>query len=70
MFAIVEFAVKQGGYLSVVNSNWLTPRKKEVFWPPYKNNQQFVKALKNSENIITETWKLYKIRKIFYETGM
>lgn len=70
MFAIVEFAVKQGGCLSVVNSNWLTPRKKEVFWPPYKNNQQFVKALKNSENIITETWKLYKIRKIFYETGM
>lgn len=32
MFAVVEFAVEQGGGLSVVNSNWLTPSIVFVDW--------------------------------------
>lgn len=70
MFAVVEFDEEAaGGGLSVINTKWLTPRKKEVFWPPYKENNQFVRAVKRSEDINTETWSVYRLSRIFYETG-
>lgn len=69
MFAVIEFSPEQGGGLSLVNKNWLTPRKKEVFWPPYKEQAQFNKSLKKSEEINTETGRLYNVKRIFYETG-
>lgn len=68
MFVVVEFAESSGGGLAIVHSHWLTPRKKEVFWPPYKENAQYVRAVKRGEES-TESWKLYNISRIFYESG-
>lgn len=69
MYAVIEFAPEQGGGVSIVSSTWLTPRKKEVFWPPHKEQAQFVKSVKRSEEINEDTWKLYQVHRIFYETG-
>ncbi|KAK9700857.1 hypothetical protein QE152_g30975 [Popillia japonica] len=66
MFSVIEFTVEDGGGLAVVNSNWLTPRKKQVFWPPVNEQTKFNRYLK-TESVNTETWILYKIRKIYYE---
>lgn len=68
MFSVIEFTVEDGGGLAVVNSNWLTPRKKQVFWPPVNEQTKFNRYLK-TESVNTETWILYKIRKIYYECG-
>ncbi|XP_032677065.1 uncharacterized protein LOC116846839 [Odontomachus brunneus] len=57
------------GSLAVINTNWLTPRKTQVFWPPYKNITTFNKALKKHEEINEEKWTLYGIQRIFYETS-
>lgn len=70
MFAIVEFIDKEGGGLAIVSNQWLTPRKKEVFWPPVKDQQNFTKLLlRRPDEVNTETWKLYQIKIVFYETG-
>lgn len=69
MFAVIEFAPEQGGGISIINTNWLTPRKKEVFWPPYKEQSQFVKSVKRNEQINPDSWTLYQVQRIFYETG-
>lgn len=68
MFVVVEFEEGSGGGLAIVHSLWLTPRKKEVFWPPYKDNGQYIRALKRGEES-TDTWTLYTISRIFYEDG-
>ncbi|KAK9754970.1 hypothetical protein QE152_g778 [Popillia japonica] len=65
-FPVLELTVEDGGGLAVVNSNWLTPRKKQVFWPPVNEQTKFNRYLK-TESVNTETWILYKIRKIYYE---
>ncbi|KAK5638534.1 hypothetical protein RI129_012829 [Pyrocoelia pectoralis] len=71
MFTVIEFHKDDGGGLAVVNSQWLTPRKKEVFWPPITNNTKFNKCLIQTEfshtTIDTETWKLYSVHKIYCE---
>ena len=67
MYKIVEFN-KEGG-LAIVHTTWLTPRKKEVFWPPYKGNTNFMRALRKGENVNEETWQIYGIARNFYETG-
>lgn len=36
-YVVVEFDEKHGGGVAAVNSAWLTPFKKEVFWPPYED---------------------------------
>lgn len=70
MFAIVEFIDQEGGGLSIVSKEWVTPRKKEVFWPPVKDQQTFNKLLKRPDQCVNaDTWKLYKIKRLFYETG-
>lgn len=70
MFAIVEFSDKEGGGLSLINSRWLTPRKKEVLWPPIRDSLQFNRILRDSNHVVdTETWKTYEISRIFYECG-
>ncbi|CAG9858176.1 unnamed protein product [Phyllotreta striolata] len=66
-FVLVEFDKDDGGGVAVVHSSWLTPRKNESFWPPYKEQHQFDKALKNGCTVNTETWRIYKLNKIFYE---
>lgn len=35
-YSVIEF--KGSLEVAVVCAKWLTPRKKEVFWPPYKEN--------------------------------
>lgn len=67
MFVVIEF---EDGDLSIVHKKWLTPKKKEVFWPPYKDQAIFYRALKKVEDINTELWELFKVKKCFYETGM
>nr|CAI5828360.1 unnamed protein product [Callosobruchus analis] len=67
MYAVVEFdeSLDDGG-LAIVSCNWLTPRKKE---PPYKDNLQYTKAVKRHEQVDKENWKLYAVKKIYYESG-
>ncbi|CAH1102781.1 unnamed protein product [Psylliodes chrysocephalus] len=67
MYCLIEFKEKDGGGLAVVSDTWLTPRKKQVYWPPYKDNGQFRKALTKGEEVNSETWKLYDIHRTFYE---
>lgn len=67
-FTGIEFA--DDGGVALVNSLWLTPRKQEVFWPPYKSQSQFDKAMKNG--VIPEekgSWAIYKIKRCFFETS-
>lgn len=61
MYSVVEFDQGAGGGLAIVHANWLTPRKKEVFWPPYKEHGRFNRALKKGEEINTNTWDIYGI---------
>lgn len=51
MYNIVEFDEAAGGGLAIVHAKWLTPREKEVFWPPYKEHGKFNRALKNGGDI-------------------
>lgn len=66
MYIVAEFEDEMG--MAVVRESWLTPLKREVYWPPYKQRTQYIKALKSDEEI-KETWQCYKIRRIFYETS-
>ncbi|XP_029669888.1 uncharacterized protein LOC115239488 [Formica exsecta] len=68
MYNIIEFDQAAGGGLAIVHTKWLTPRKKEVFWPPYKDNGSFKRALKMGEEINEKTWHIYGIDRSFYET--
>lgn len=70
MYVLVEFEEAEGGGVAIIDKRWLTPRKKEVFWPPVKEQKQFDKILKCKEYANMETWKIYKILRCFYETGM
>lgn len=64
-YVVAEFEEEQGGGVAAVHSSWLTPRKEEVFWPPYKEQIRFDKALKYGEAVDTETWELFKVSRIF-----
>ncbi|KAK4887264.1 hypothetical protein RN001_003535 [Aquatica leii] len=52
----IEFHEKDGGGLVLVRKEWVTPRKTEVVWPPYKNQKKYYKALKNNEAPDESTW--------------
>lgn len=65
----MQFDELSGGNLAVISNNWLTPRKKEVFWPLYKNVAAFNKALKKHEDVDEDTWTLYNVHRLFYETS-
>jgi len=69
MYNIIEFDQAAGGGLAIVHAKWLTPRKKEVFWPPYKDSGIFKRALKKGEEVNEKTWHIYGIDRSFYETG-
>lgn len=65
MYSVIEF---EDGGIAVVRSEWLTPRKKEVYWPPDKELIKFDRILvKGTE--ITDNWKTYNILRTFYGTG-
>jgi len=69
-FVEVEFCTEAGddGSLAIVHSQWLTPRKQEVLWPPVKTQDNFNKLLKKRETP-TEKWQIYKIKKVLFTTG-
>lgn len=63
-YSVVEFSDNSVG---IINSSWLTPRKKETFWPPTKDQKQYYKILRNPDPDFTD-WKLYEVR-CLYESG-
>ncbi|KAL4704914.1 hypothetical protein ACJJTC_005702 [Scirpophaga incertulas] len=65
MYSLVQFKDNDGGTLSIVNSEWLTPRKNEVYWPPVKGTKAFERLLTCSPN---EKWHLYGVQRVFCET--
>ncbi|KAF2895590.1 hypothetical protein ILUMI_10585 [Ignelater luminosus] len=50
LFVGVEF---EDGAVALVNATWLTPRKKEIQWPPYKTQFEYNKALLKAEVYVT-----------------
>lgn len=69
MYCVVQFDKRGGEGLAVVHGNWLTPLKKEVFWPPIKDSKVYRKALLDSEEVHPDTWALYGIQKVFFQTS-
>lgn len=68
MYYVVEFDDETGGGIGLIREEWLTPRKKETFWPPSKLSTQYNKSLIDG-HVPDEKWKLCPIRRIFYSTG-
>ncbi|KAK9693880.1 hypothetical protein QE152_g33915 [Popillia japonica] len=65
----VEFD-NEGG-ISLVHSSWLTPLKREVYWPPKQTKKNFLKLLNNDQDVPEDgSWKLHMVKRIFFETGL
>ncbi|KAF5284174.1 hypothetical protein FQR65_LT00174 [Abscondita terminalis] len=65
MFSVVEFTEPEGD-VAIAHERWFTPKKSNVYWPPYKDNRQWRRALENGDNILVdETWHLYPVKRIF-----
>jgi len=63
----VQFVEENGAInIAIISSNWLTPKKGESFWPPYKKQYQYEQSLKKNETPNTETWTLHKIQKVLF----
>lgn len=70
-YCLVEFKPTKfdNGGLAVVCQTWLTPRKNESFWPPHKNRDAYFRALREKLNPEEDSWKLFPVERLFYETG-
>lgn len=68
MFVGIEFDEKNGGGVALIHSNWLTPRKREVWWPPFKQQEHYERSLKKGESP-NENWLLYPVERTFFEEG-
>lgn len=69
-FVRVQFDEGAGSGIALVAKSWLTPGKRQVFWPPYKNHTQYNRALKSDEiPQVAHTWQLYSYRKCYFECG-
>ncbi|CAG9812935.1 unnamed protein product [Phaedon cochleariae] len=69
MYSVIQFDDSGNNSVAVVHESWLTPMKTEVFWPPFKDTRNYKRALCGGEEAIdTESWKLYGINRIFYQT--
>jgi len=64
-YVLIEF--DDGGGVAVVRKTWITPRKKEVFWLPMKDQKTFYKVLESTLYPDTEKWKLYSILRCLYD---
>lgn len=64
----IEFCETTGGGVALVHETWLTPRKKEVFWPNYKQQSQFNRAVTCGQ-APEDNWKLYAVKRCFFESG-
>ncbi|CAG9812832.1 unnamed protein product [Phaedon cochleariae] len=70
-FLGVEFRDSEdggGGGLAVVHCKWLTPKKKECFWPAIKNQSKYYNILRNGDSPDEKLWTLHKIGRIFFES--
>uniref|UniRef100_A0A1Y1NDB3 DUF4806 domain-containing protein n=1 Tax=Photinus pyralis TaxID=7054 RepID=A0A1Y1NDB3_PHOPY len=65
-YVIVEFG-DENGRIGAVHKSWLTPLKKQAYWPPYKEQEKFDKALRCGENV-QSSWTLWSVDRIFYQT--
>ncbi|KAK4882599.1 hypothetical protein RN001_005918 [Aquatica leii] len=65
----VEFSKDSDGGVALVSNTWLTPRKRNVFWPNHKKNASlYNKALRKHEMPGNEPdWKLFSIERCFFE---
>ncbi|KAB0794081.1 hypothetical protein PPYR_13701 [Photinus pyralis] len=67
-FVGVEFDARSGGGVAIINRNWLTPRKQEVFWPPYKYQSDFDMAVKKAEQP-SDRWRIFKLKRKLFESN-
>ncbi|KAF2897205.1 hypothetical protein ILUMI_08969 [Ignelater luminosus] len=65
----IEFDGAYGDDATLIHSSWLTPRKREVFRPPFKQQSQFDKAIKTGMPPEESTWRLYSVKRSFLEVG-
>lgn len=72
-FVGIEFintGYEKEGTIALIHRSWFTPRKSQVWWPPYKTSTQFKKALFVKEQVNENTWALYDVKRIFFSCGM
>lgn len=67
-FVGVEFDERSGGGVAIINRNWLTPRKQEVFMPPYKYQPDFDMAVKKAEQP-SDRWRIFKLKRKLFESN-
>lgn len=64
MYSVIQFSdpsTGAEGSVSIVNRQWMTPHKCEVYWPPARESKVYEPDV--------DTWKLYGVRRVFYETS-
>jgi len=61
MYAVVT--LQDSDEVMVVASNWLTPDKKQSYWPPFKSTEKCMEAVKNRLEPETggKTWEKLNI---------
>lgn len=62
----VEFV--DDGSVALVCTEWFTPRKRQVFWPPFRTQDQYDKVLKKLQTP-DDTWTLYAVKRSFFASG-
>ncbi|KAK5639478.1 hypothetical protein RI129_011970 [Pyrocoelia pectoralis] len=65
----IEFDDADGGGIAVISEKWITPKKKEVFWPPYKTQKAFNTALEKRDSP-ESNWSIYSIKRRFFESDI
>lgn len=69
MYVLVEF-IEPEGSIAIVHKSWITPFKKETYWPPSKDKNQIDKLLLRGETVDKGTdWKIFQLKRCVYETG-
>ncbi|VEN53678.1 unnamed protein product [Callosobruchus maculatus] len=64
-YLLVEF---DDGGIAVVAKSKLMPRKKQVFWPPVKQQTNFDRYVKDLIEADTGNWRPFVIKRLFHET--
>lgn len=68
MYYVIQFDETGDNSVAVVDENWLTPLKRQVYWPPLKDTRIFRRALAEHQEVDSEIWKVYGVKKIFFQT--
>lgn len=53
-----------------MHKSWFTPLKREVWWPPYKQQSSFNKAVQKGEIPDENSWKLYSVHRLCFYEGL